>query len=58
MNRSAAVLVAALSITGAHSAYAQDTTPGPGAVEVTVIPGGATYFTSGTKGPSFGNYTR
>ena len=57
MSRSAAVLIAALSITGAHRAYAQDTTPGPGTVEVTVIPGGATYFTSGTKGPSFGNYT-
>ena len=57
MNRSVAVFIAALSITGAHRAYAQDTTPGPGTVEVTVIPGGATYFTSGTKGPSFGNYT-
>jgi opacity protein-like surface antigen len=57
MNRSAAVLIAALLITGADGAYAQDTTPGPGTVEVTVIPGGATYFTSSTKGPSFGNYT-
>jgi Outer membrane protein beta-barrel domain len=57
MNRSAAVLIAALLIIGADGAYAQDTTPGPGTVEVTVIPGGATYFTSGTKGPSFGNYT-
>src|SRR5207248_7350001 len=39
-------------------AYAQDVVPGPGAVVVTVIPGGATFFTEGkdTKGPSFGNY--
>jgi hypothetical protein len=36
--------------------YAQETTPGPGSVEVTVIPGGATFFTSGDRGPSFRNY--
>jgi hypothetical protein len=56
MNRPTAALIAALSITGAHSAYAQDTSSGPGTVEVTVIPGGATYFTGRAKGPSFGNY--
>ena len=32
--------------------------PGPGAVVVTIIPGGGTFFTEGkdTQGPSFGNY--
>ena len=32
--------------------------PGPGAVVVTIIPGGGTFFTEGkdTNGPSFGNY--
>jgi opacity protein-like surface antigen len=33
--------------------------PGPGTVVVTIIPGGATFFTEGknTKGPSFGSYS-
>jgi hypothetical protein len=57
MTRSAAVLVAVLSIGGVNCVYAQETTPGPGTVEVTVIPGGATYFTGGDRGASFGNYT-
>lgn len=56
MKRSTAVLLTTLSIAFAASAYAQETTPGPGAVEVTLIPGGGTFFTSGDKGPSFGNY--
>jgi hypothetical protein len=41
-------------------AYAQqEGAPGPGTVEVTIIPGGATFFTSGKNqsGPGFGNYT-
>src|ERR1700704_2005637 len=57
MIRSTAVLVAVLSIGGVNRLYAQETTPGPGTVEVTVIPGGATFFTGGNSGPSFGNYT-
>src|SRR6266404_5184353 len=57
MIRSAAVLVAVLSIGGVNCVYAQETTSGPGTVEVTVIPGGATYFTGGDRGASFGNYT-
>jgi len=58
MNRWIAIITAAAGIAGAGQAYAQDVTPGPGAVVVTVIPGGATFFTEGkdTKGPSFGNY--
>jgi hypothetical protein len=31
---------------------AQEAAPGPGTVEVTVIPGGGTFFTSGDKGQS------
>jgi hypothetical protein len=56
MIRSTAVLIAMLSIGGVTRAYAQETSPGPGTVEVTVIPGGATFFTGGDRGPSFGNY--
>lgn len=56
MTRSTAVLMAVLSIGGASRAYAQETPPGPGIVEVTVIPGGATFFTSGDRGPEFSNY--
>jgi opacity protein-like surface antigen len=56
MSRSTALLLAMLSIGGVHRAYAQETTPGPGTVEVTVIPGGATFFSSGNRGSSFGNY--
>jgi hypothetical protein len=56
MIRSTALLIAILSIGGVNRLYAQETTPGPGTVEVTVIPGGATFFTGGSSGPSFGNY--
>jgi opacity protein-like surface antigen len=51
-----AVLLAALTLLGSGHAFAQETTPGPGTVEVTVIPGGGTFFTSGDRGPSFGSY--
>jgi hypothetical protein len=39
--------------------YAQEAAPGPGTAQVTIIPGGATFFTQGKNqsGPSFGNYT-
>jgi hypothetical protein len=42
----------------AGSAYAQERSAGPGVVEVTIIPGGGTFFTESkdTRGPSFGNY--
>jgi len=56
MIRSTAVLIAALSIGGVSRVYAQETSPGPGTVEVSVIPGGATFFTSGDRGSEFGNY--
>jgi len=45
-----------------HPAYAQENVPGAGAVVITVIPGGGTFFTDSktysttSSGPSFGNY--
>jgi hypothetical protein len=57
MIRSTALLIAVLSIGGVNRLYAQETSPGPGTVEVTIIPGGATYFSGGDHGASFGNYT-
>jgi len=58
MKRFLAVMFALVSLAGTSRAYAQDAVPGPGAVVVTIIPGGATFFTegSGTTGPSFSNY--
>jgi hypothetical protein len=37
--------------------FAQETAPGPGTLEVTIIPGGATFFASKGSEPSFSNYT-
>jgi len=59
MTRAIAMFVAAASVLAGSQAYAQESTAaGPGTVVVTVIPGGATFFTEGkdTNGPSFGNY--
>ncbi len=59
MTRWFAVL-AVVTFVGASSAQAQslEAGPGPGRLEVTIIPGGATFFTeaSDTDSPSFGNY--
>jgi hypothetical protein len=57
MIRLSAILVATLSIAVVNHAYAQETTPGPGTVEVTVIPAGGLFFTGGNSGSTFGNYT-
>jgi hypothetical protein len=48
-------MVAVMGLTGISQVYAQDSVPGPGAVVVTIIPGGATFFTrsKNTKEPSF-----
>jgi hypothetical protein len=48
----------AVATAGASQAYAQEVAPGPGPVVVTIIPGGATFFTEGknTNGSSFANY--
>jgi hypothetical protein len=56
MKRWIAVPIAALLIVGATRAHAQETTPGPGVVEVTIIPAGVGYITSKSGSPSFGNY--
>jgi hypothetical protein len=45
-----------LLVGGVNRVYAQEFAPGPGTVEVTVIPGGATFFTNSGTGSSFGNY--
>jgi hypothetical protein len=57
MTRWIAAVVAVVGLAGAAPAYAQESTA-PGAVVVTVIPAGGTFFTQGkdTKEPSFGNY--
>ena len=54
------VFAAILGSVGASQALAQsrESEPGPGVVEVTIIPGGGTFFTESkdAKGPSFGTY--
>lgn len=59
MTRSIAAfaVVVTMGVAGAGQAHAQETSPGPGLVEVTIIPGGGTFFTEGkdTQEPSFGN---
>jgi hypothetical protein len=57
MTRWIAALLIGWSVTGAGIAHAQETTPGPGTLEVAVIPSGGTFFTSHSESPSFGNYT-
>ena len=53
-----AFLIAASAVATAGPAYAQEAAPGPGLVQVTIIPGGATFVTEGknAQGPGFGNY--
>ena len=52
--------IAALVVSGilfaVAGAYAQESSPGPGVVEVTYMPAGAAFFTSKGNSPSFGNY--
>jgi Outer membrane protein beta-barrel domain len=54
-----AVLLTVAAFAGATPAFAQESAPGPGTVVITIIPGGATFFTEAEDnplGPSFGNY--
>jgi len=54
-----AVMFGVVGLVGASQVYAQETNAlGPGKLAVTIIPGGATFFTesSNAKGPGFGNY--
>jgi len=58
MTRWIAVMLIAVGFAAASPVYAQDAVPGPGAVVVTIIPGGTTFFTEGKEKnePSFKNY--
>lgn len=59
MTRWIAALLAVVTIGGTTNSFAQDVAPGPGTVVVTIIPGGATFFTEADdnpQAPSFGNY--
>ena len=58
MTRWIPAMLAVVGSIGTGPAYAQESAPGPGAVIITIIPGGGTFFTEGkdTQGPSFGNY--
>ena len=53
-----AVVLTVAAIAGATPAFAQESAPGPGKVVITIIPGGATFFTEAEESaaPSFGNY--
>jgi hypothetical protein len=55
MSRWFAGVIVVSSIVVGTSAYAQET-PGPGKLEVTLIPAGFTFFTSDGPEPSFRNY--
>jgi len=56
MKRGIASIVIALSTLTASRALAQTEMAGPGVLEVTLIPGGGTYFMDRSNSPSFGNY--
>jgi len=58
MTRWIAVILATIGLMDTGQAYAQEVSPGPGVVEVTIIPGGGTFFMKGanTQEASFGNY--
>lgn len=59
MTRLIATALTVAAIGAATPAFAQDAAPGPGRVVVTIIPGGATFFTDADdnpRGPGFGNY--
>jgi hypothetical protein len=58
MTRFIAALLVVAGAAGTNHAYAQESVPGPGVVEVSIIPGGGLFFTedTDTQEPSFGNY--
>jgi hypothetical protein len=53
-----ALVLAVMGIVGTSRAHAQEASPGPGRMEVTIIPAGGVFFTENkdTQEPSFGNY--
>lgn len=59
MHRFIAVLLTVAAVGAATPVFAQDMAPGPGKVVITIIPGGATFFTEADGNPDgagFGNY--
>ncbi len=53
------VVLTVAALGAASPVFAQESAPGPGKVVITIIPGGATFFTEAEDnplGPSFGNY--
>jgi hypothetical protein len=56
MKRVIAGVIIGLSIVATGRAQAQEAAPGPGKAEVTIIPGGWTFFPSKGDAPKFGNY--
>ena len=61
MKRSFTALMTVITLGASVPTFAQTreaSSSGPGVVEITIIPGGGTFFTEGknTQGPSFGNY--
>ncbi len=61
MTRSFVALITVITLGIAAPTFAQTrdgSSSGPGRVEITIIPGGGTFFTEGkdSQGPSFGNY--
>ena len=59
MKRFIAMFLTVAAIGAATPVFAQDAASGPGKVVITLIPGGATFFTEAEDnplGPSFGNY--
>jgi hypothetical protein len=58
MTRVTAIFLVCVGLAGVSSANAQETQRVEGPGVVTIIPGGATFFTKGTdtNGPSFGSY--
>jgi hypothetical protein len=61
MTRSFVTLITVITLGIAAPTFAQTrdgSSSGPGRVEITIIPGGGTFFTEGkeSQGPSFGNY--
>ena len=57
MLRKIAICIGALLLMGASRSDAQELAPGPGSLEVTVIPAGGTFYTSKGSSPKFGDYT-
>jgi hypothetical protein len=47
MTRWIPAMLAVVGSIGTGPAYAQESAPGPGAVVITIIPGGGTFFTEG-----------